>query len=100
MERYGGLICPTIQEILETKKFSCSNCFPEYSVVLEYEVDHDNKRYIVDLRRHTCGCKEWDLTGIPCIHFCKSRASEKLCSSILQQGSILTSIFENYKGSS
>lgn len=25
-------------------------------------------QYVVDLDRHTCSCKKWDLSGIPCPH--------------------------------
>mgnify|MGYP002531680589 CR=1 FL=1 len=25
---------------------------------------------VVDLRNRSCSCRQWDLTGIPCKHFC------------------------------
>jgi hypothetical protein len=24
--------------------------------------------FIVDLNKRTCGCRKWDVTGIPCCH--------------------------------
>nr|KAJ0187704.1 hypothetical protein LSAT_V11C900482970 [Lactuca sativa] len=26
-------------------------------------------RYVVDLNQRSCGCKSWQLTDIPCVHF-------------------------------
>ncbi|KAL7243883.1 hypothetical protein ACSBR1_016155 [Camellia fascicularis] len=35
---------------------------------LKFEVDYYDTTYVVDLRARTCGCRDWDLTGIPCKH--------------------------------
>ncbi|CAI9286024.1 unnamed protein product [Lactuca saligna] len=34
----------------------------------QFEVVLCNDRYAVDLIRRTCGCRRWQLTGIPCVH--------------------------------
>ena len=35
-----------------------------------YEVTHNNKQYVVNLLRKICGCRQWDMTGIPFAHQC------------------------------
>ncbi|KAL7200652.1 hypothetical protein ACSBR1_032553 [Camellia fascicularis] len=35
---------------------------------LKFEVDCYDTTHVVDLRAIICGCKDWDLTGIPCKH--------------------------------
>lgn len=34
----------------------------------KYEVHFFKEAYIVDLKARSCGCKDWELTGIPCCH--------------------------------
>jgi hypothetical protein len=33
-----------------------------------YEVKCSYGSFVVDLTHHSCGCKQWDMTGIPCPH--------------------------------
>ncbi|XP_074266116.1 uncharacterized protein LOC141588582 [Silene latifolia] len=39
------------------------NVMPHY-----FEVEYHQERYVVDLNAKTCGCKKWDIAGIPCPH--------------------------------
>ena len=68
MERYEGPICPTIQDKLEILKVEARNCFPYFAGDLKFEVDCNDTTYGVDLETRSCGCRMWDLTGIPCKH--------------------------------
>ncbi|KAL4573219.1 hypothetical protein LXL04_020018 [Taraxacum kok-saghyz] len=34
----------------------------------QYEVKFSHEVYAVHLEHHTCGCRSWQLTGIPCVH--------------------------------
>ncbi|KAL4583469.1 hypothetical protein LXL04_008042 [Taraxacum kok-saghyz] len=34
----------------------------------QYEVKKAHEVYAVDLEENTCGCRSWQLTGIPCVH--------------------------------
>lgn len=68
IENYNGKICPRIQEKL--------NIIKEKSLEFEclmaaeglWEVTLRNKSWVVNFRNHTCSCREWDMTGIPCEH--------------------------------
>lgn len=33
-----------------------------------FEVESKRQLYVVNLRQRTCGCRKWDLIGIPCAH--------------------------------
>ncbi|KAL7168831.1 hypothetical protein ACSBR2_033959 [Camellia fascicularis] len=68
MEKYGGSICPIVQQKLESNKEDARNCFASVIGDLKFEVDCYDTTNVVDLRERTCGCKDWDLTGIPCKH--------------------------------
>ncbi|KAL7189385.1 hypothetical protein ACSBR1_039097 [Camellia fascicularis] len=66
MEKYGGPICLTVQQKLESKKEDVRNCFVSFVGDLKFEVHCYDTTHVVDLRARTCGCRDWDLTGIPC----------------------------------
>ncbi|KAL7179781.1 hypothetical protein ACSBR1_043062 [Camellia fascicularis] len=68
MEKCGGSICPTVQQKLESNKENARNCFASFVGDLKFEVDYYDTTHVVDLRARTCGCRDWDLTGIPCKH--------------------------------
>ncbi|XP_021862990.1 uncharacterized protein [Spinacia oleracea] len=36
--------------------------------LLEFEVDHDQDTFVVNLETKVCGCYKWSLMGIPCCH--------------------------------
>ncbi|KAL0288743.1 UNVERIFIED_CONTAM: hypothetical protein Sangu_2643300 [Sesamum angustifolium] len=46
-----------------------SDCIPIKSTDVHYEINcFDGSRCIVDLEKHTCSCRKWDISGIPCKH--------------------------------
>ncbi|KAL7240564.1 hypothetical protein ACSBR2_006259 [Camellia fascicularis] len=68
MEKYGGSICPTVQQKLESNKEDDRNYFASFAGDLKFEVDCYDTTHVVDSRAKTCGCRDWDLTNIPCKH--------------------------------
>ncbi|XP_058181211.1 uncharacterized protein LOC131299645 [Rhododendron vialii] len=44
--------------------------FAHFCGEYKFEVDYHDTTYTVDLKDKTCGCRQWDLTGIPCKHAC------------------------------
>ncbi|CAI9292180.1 unnamed protein product [Lactuca saligna] len=38
------------------------------SGIQQYEVRIGNDGYVVDLNNNTCGCRSWQVSGIPCVH--------------------------------
>ncbi|KAL7171887.1 hypothetical protein ACSBR2_036528 [Camellia fascicularis] len=68
MEKYGGSICSTVQQKLESNKEDARNCFASFAGDLKFEVDCYDTTHVVDSKARTYGCRDWDLTGIPCKH--------------------------------
>ncbi|KAI8568527.1 hypothetical protein RHMOL_Rhmol02G0207700 [Rhododendron molle] len=68
MEKFTGTICPKIEKKLEGKITAAKDCFPHFSGEFKFEVDCHDTTYNVDLKDMTCGCRMWDLSGIPCKH--------------------------------
>ncbi|KAK4484268.1 hypothetical protein RD792_011494 [Penstemon davidsonii] len=65
----GQRICPRIMKILEKRMKSSVNCIPLKSNDWHFEIHcSEGEQCIADLRKHTCSCRSWDLSGIPCNH--------------------------------
>ncbi|KAG8376336.1 hypothetical protein BUALT_Bualt09G0052600 [Buddleja alternifolia] len=56
-----------------------ADCVPIKSNEFHYEVGTwlGSSKYTVDLGKHTCSCRKWDLSGIPCQH-----AMSAICSQV------------------
>nr|XP_051229278.1 uncharacterized protein LOC127347092 [Lolium perenne] len=62
-------ITPTYCEILEENKKWSRNYKSQKSVGNLWQVSRGvESTYVVDLDARTCGCRRWDMTGIPCSH--------------------------------
>ncbi|CAN0906557.1 hypothetical protein LINGRAHAP2_LOCUS24332 [Linum grandiflorum] len=44
------------------------NYFPTYNGDGQYEVQHHERTFVVDLTGHGCACGKWQLSGLPCEH--------------------------------
>jgi hypothetical protein len=60
--------CPKILEKLEGCRQRAGDCVATYAEDGLFEVVCKNKQFVVDLTHKTCGCREWDMIGIPCPH--------------------------------
>ncbi|CAI9267628.1 unnamed protein product [Lactuca saligna] len=68
-QSWGNLkICPSIR--LKISKLKKQQRFwgVIISGVQKYEVRIGNDGYAVDLNNNTCGCRSWQVSGIPCVH--------------------------------
>jgi hypothetical protein len=63
-----GRLCPRIVAKLDEIGAVAGQCYSTYAGGHLYEVRHHNKQYVVNLLNRTCGCRQWDMTGIPCAH--------------------------------
>jgi hypothetical protein len=45
-----------------------TNCLSHYAGDDLFEVEQGRRTYVVDLRKRTCGCRKWEMTGIPCAY--------------------------------
>ncbi|XP_020421399.1 uncharacterized protein LOC18772410 [Prunus persica] len=60
---------PRIFGIVEKLTTKSTQCIASYAGGGKYQVNNINDRmYVVDLERHTCTCRKWDLCRIPCLH--------------------------------
>ncbi|CAL8128220.1 unnamed protein product [Prunus armeniaca] len=60
---------PRVFKIVEKNKLESGSCIPCLAGDKKYQVRHiSGAQFVVDLTAHTCSCRRWDLTGIPCSH--------------------------------
>ncbi|KAJ1416008.1 Zinc finger, PMZ-type [Sesbania bispinosa] len=67
--------CTCIEKVLQkiAKELSVINIESRACIVYgagrdQYEVNDRNNRHVVDLQGKTCGCTQWQISGLPCIH--------------------------------
>jgi hypothetical protein len=63
-----GWICPKIMVRLDELSQDARHCYAEYARDGFFQVTFKQKQYVVNLVRRTCGCRQWDMIGIPCAH--------------------------------
>ncbi|XP_059436479.1 uncharacterized protein LOC132169463 [Corylus avellana] len=69
IEKLTGRLCPRIVQKLEAIELDAMDCIATYAGDGMFKVTApSNKQYVVDLRRRQCGCRQWEITGIPCPH--------------------------------
>ena len=61
-------ICPTYAEKLEEAKHHSRFCQSIKAGPDLYQVASGESTYAVNLKDYTCGCRKWDMTGVPCNH--------------------------------
>ncbi|CAI9292586.1 unnamed protein product [Lactuca saligna] len=61
-------ICPSIRKRIEKMKEEQRYWDVIPSGEEEYEVKLAHEVYVVHLESKTCGCRAWQLSGIPCVH--------------------------------
>ncbi|KAL6558924.1 hypothetical protein OROMI_019274 [Orobanche minor] len=68
-EKWKGLICPKIMKILQKNIDNTRGLIAIKSDDYHYMVEVTPQEfYSVDLHEMKCGCRAWDLSGIPCTH--------------------------------
>ncbi|XP_022848165.1 uncharacterized protein LOC111370605 [Olea europaea var. sylvestris] len=68
MMRCTGRLCPKIKKKLLKNAEKSRECTLHFSGGPEWQVECSFGTYVVDLHERTCACREWELTGIPCMH--------------------------------
>jgi len=63
-----GRICPKIMVQLDELSRDAGHCYGVYAGDGFFEITDKQNQYVVNLVRRTCGCRQWDMTGIPCAH--------------------------------
>ncbi|KAI8572928.1 hypothetical protein RHMOL_Rhmol01G0239000 [Rhododendron molle] len=77
MLRCKDPICPKIRkrhdQIREEKGW-----IPRYFGHDQFQVEGPHEQFRVDLKKGTCGCRKWELSGIPCVHACAAYSKLEL----------------------
>ncbi|KAI8546654.1 hypothetical protein RHMOL_Rhmol07G0136600 [Rhododendron molle] len=69
MMRSKHPICPKIVKRIEKTKDELHNWIPRWFGSDHYEVYGPNgMQYRVNLINKSCGCRKWDISGVPCVH--------------------------------
>jgi hypothetical protein len=65
-----GKLCPRILEKLEAIGEEAIDLISRFVGDGDgmFEVERGHRMYVVNLRKRTCGCRKWEITGIPCAH--------------------------------
>ncbi|KAK8716374.1 hypothetical protein V6N13_043686 [Hibiscus sabdariffa] len=68
-EKWPNPLCDKIQKKLDTIIQQSLGCWATRAGGERYQVQGGlGHQHVVDLVQHTCSCRRWDLSGIPCIH--------------------------------
>ncbi|XP_059438654.1 uncharacterized protein LOC132171372 [Corylus avellana] len=69
IEKLTEKLIPRIASKLEEIGLQAVDCIAQYAGDSMFEVTcPDNRQYVVDLGRRRCGCRQWEITRIPCPH--------------------------------
>ena len=66
--KFKGVLMPAITKMIEKNSKEIYGLRVIPVDVFEFEVDDDDKSYVVNLTNRTCLCGSWNLIGIPCKH--------------------------------
>ncbi|KAI8571636.1 hypothetical protein RHMOL_Rhmol01G0135200 [Rhododendron molle] len=69
MLRCKDPICPKIRRRLDKLREE-KGWIPRYFGHHQFQVEGPNEQFRVDLKKGMCGCRKWELSGIPCVHAC------------------------------
>jgi hypothetical protein len=66
-----GKLTPKIQNKLDAIWNESMDCVALYAGDDMFEVTGpDGRQFVVNMRRKSCGCRVWEMSGIPCVHAC------------------------------
>jgi hypothetical protein len=68
------VITPHFTEQLELAKKYSRACTPRIACTNLWEVTNGkgDQTHVVNLEARTCGCRRWDVAGLPCNHACSA----------------------------
>ena len=64
------VLCPRIRKKVEDLMYKSRYCITTPALGGQFEVTYEENRFVVTPALRSCGCRVWDITGIPCIHAC------------------------------
>ncbi|KAH1130372.1 hypothetical protein J1N35_001750 [Gossypium stocksii] len=68
-DKWKGMLCPKIKKKVDANIKDSLRCVPSHAGGDKYQVEcGPGSQHVVDLVEKSCSCRNWDLTGIPCMH--------------------------------
>ncbi|PPR96859.1 hypothetical protein GOBAR_AA23815 [Gossypium barbadense] len=68
-DKWKGILCPKIKKKLDVNIKDSLRCVPSHVGGDKYQVEcGPGSQHVVDLVQNSYSCRNWDLTGIPCMH--------------------------------
>ncbi|KAG8488109.1 hypothetical protein CXB51_018508 [Gossypium anomalum] len=68
-DKWKGTLCPKIMKKLDVNIKDSLRFVPSHAGEDKYQVEcGPGSQHVVDLVQNSCSCRNWDLTGIPCMH--------------------------------
>ncbi|KAL4281766.1 hypothetical protein GQ457_03G014140 [Hibiscus cannabinus] len=68
-DKWSTILCPKIQKKLDATIESSNRCWPTHAGGHKFQIScGPHTQHAVDLSEHTCSCRKWQLTWIPCHH--------------------------------
>ncbi|KAH1123153.1 hypothetical protein J1N35_006313 [Gossypium stocksii] len=68
-DKWEGFLCPKIKKKLDVNMKDLLRCVPSHAGGDKYQVEcGPGNQHVVDLVQNSCSCRNWDITGIPCIY--------------------------------
>ncbi|KAK5793290.1 hypothetical protein PVK06_034432 [Gossypium arboreum] len=68
-DKWKGMLCPKIKKKLDVNIKDSLRCVPSHAGEDKNYVEcGPGSQYVVDLVENSYSCKNWDFTGIPCMH--------------------------------
>ncbi|XP_047953517.1 uncharacterized protein LOC125199586 [Salvia hispanica] len=64
----SSTVCPKIKKKINAMVYESRNCTTIPALGGNFEVTHFDDRFVVTPSKRQCGCRKWDITGIPCLH--------------------------------
>ncbi|XP_057811903.1 uncharacterized protein LOC131026151 [Salvia miltiorrhiza] len=68
ISKNNDTICPNIRKKIEKLRASCGGCVVHPALGGKFEVHQYDDKFVVHIGNHTCTCRVWDVSGIPCLH--------------------------------
>lgn len=97
-EKWQGPICPKIWKKVSKNADIANNCFILPAGKGIFYVQHKHFSYIVDIQTRHCGCRRWDLTGIPCCHAISCLRNERIPAESVLAACYTTEAYLNAYG--
>ncbi|MFQ6646528.1 hypothetical protein Gotur_020320 [Gossypium turneri] len=68
-DKWKGMLCTKIKKKLDVNIKDSLRCVPSHAGGDKYQVEYGpGSQHVVDLVENSYSCRNWDLTGIPCMH--------------------------------